>query len=107
MVRAKRRFRVWLIHTYSASRPQHSEGMAIWMASYLANETNCVNINLLHLTSRKALDAALKMQKIFPHISFKREVTLGHLLLDVDSPGGLFAKVNPPIRPREDVEALW
>ncbi len=95
------------LRAYSASRPQHSEGMAIWMASYLANETNCVNINLLHLTSCKALDAALKMQKIFPHISFKREVTLGHLLLGVDSPGGLFAKVNPPIRPREDVEALW
>jgi allantoinase len=47
------------------------------------------------------------MRDVFPHIDFKREVTVGHLLLDVDSPCGVHAKVNPPIRPREDVEALW
>jgi allantoinase len=92
---------------YSASRPPHSEGLAIWMASYLANETNCPNINLLHLTSRKAIDAALTMQKVFPHIQFRREVTIGHLLLDTDAKCGALAKVNPPIRPREDVERLW
>jgi len=92
---------------YSAARPPHSEGLAIWIASYLAYETECLNINLLHLSSRKAVDAALMMQALFPHISFKREVTVGHLLLDVDCPQGVHAKVNPPIRPREDVEALW
>ena len=26
---------------YSASRPQHSEGLAVFIASYLANETRC------------------------------------------------------------------
>jgi len=92
---------------YSAARPPHSEGLAIWIASYLAYETECLNVNLLHLSSRKAVDAALMMQALFPHISFKREVTVGHLLLDVDCPHGVHAKVNPPIRPREDVEALW
>lgn len=95
------------LHAYSAARPPHSEGLAIWIASYLANETELPNINLLHLTSRKALDAALTMQSVFPHINFKREVTIGHLLLDVDSKAGALAKVNPPIRPREDVERLW
>jgi allantoinase len=34
-------------------------------------------------------------------------VTIGHLLLDVDAPAAWRAKVNPPIRPREDVEFLW
>ena len=92
---------------YSAARPPHSEGLAIWIASYLAYETQCVNINLLHLSSRKAIDAALMMQDVFPHIDFRREVTIGHLLLDVDSKCAVHAKVNPPIRPREDVEALW
>jgi allantoinase len=92
---------------YSAARPPHSEGLAIWIASYLAYETECLNVNLLHLSSRKAVDAALMMQALFPHISFKREVTVGHLLLDIDCPHGVHAKVNPPIRPREDVEALW
>ncbi len=92
---------------YHASRPPHSEGLAIFIASYLANETDCVNINLLHLTSRKAVDAAMQMAAVFPHINFRREVTIGHLLLDIDSPAGPLAKVNPPIRPREDVEYLW
>jgi allantoinase len=114
---------------YSASRPPHSEGLAIFIASYLAHETELPNINLLHLTSRKAVDAARMMQATFPHINFRREVTIGHLLMDTNlRPPAmrsedkeflhdkakhelewtqLFAKVNPPIRPREDVEYLW
>jgi allantoinase len=95
------------LRAYSAARPPHSEGLAVFIASYLAHETNCVNINLLHLSSRKALEAALMMGTIFPHINFRREVTVGHLLLDVDAPTGKWAKVNPPIRPRADVEYLW
>ena len=74
------------LKAYSAARPPHSEGLAIWIASYLAYETECLNINLLHLTSRKAVEAALMMQKVFPHINFRREVTIGHLMLDYDSP---------------------
>lgn len=95
------------LKAYSAARPPHSEGLAICIASYLAHETNCLNINLLHLSSRKAVEAALTMQTAFPQINFKREVTVGHLMLDVDAPTGKWAKVNPPIRPREDVEYLW
>jgi allantoinase len=92
---------------YSASRPPHSEGLAITIASYLAHETELPTINLLHLSSRKALDAALRMARAFPHVEFRREVTIGHLLADIDTAHGLGGKVNPPLRPRDDVEALW
>ena len=92
---------------YSASRPQHSEGLAVFIASYLANETALPNINLLHLSSRKAVQAAMMMAETFPHIDFKREVTIGHLMLDISSKAAELAKVNPPIRPRSDVEFLW
>ena len=92
---------------YSASRPQHSEGLAVFIASYLAHETALPNINLLHLSSRKAVQAALMMADTFPHIDFRREVTIGHLMLDIGSKAAELAKVNPPIRPREDVEYLW
>ena len=92
---------------YSAARPQHSEGLAVFIASYLANETALPNINLLHLSSRKAVQAALMMADAFPHIDFRREVTIGHLMLDITSQAAELAKVNPPIRPREDVEFLW
>ncbi|GAA0994093.1 amidohydrolase family protein [Acrocarpospora macrocephala] len=92
---------------YSASRPPHSEGLAVSIAAYLAHETGLPTINLLHLSSRKAVDAAVRMASAFPHIDFRREVTVGHLLADITTAHGLGGKVNPPLRPREDVEALW
>ena len=95
------------LRAYSAARPPHSEGLAIAIASYLAYETNCVNINLLHLSSRKAVESALIMARAFPHIDFRREVTCAHLCIDYDVATGVLAKVNPPIRSREDVDFLW
>jgi allantoinase len=95
------------LSAYHASRPPHSEGLAVFIASYLAHETALPNVNLLHLSSRKAVQAALMMAETFPHIDFRREVTIGHLMLDTTSPAAELAKVNPPIRPREDVEYLW
>ena len=92
---------------YHASRPPHSEGLAVFTAAYLAHEAALPNINLLHLSSKKAVQAALMMAEVFPHIDFRREVTIGHLMLDITSPAAELAKVNPPIRPREDVEFLW
>ena len=92
---------------YHAARPPHSEGLAVFTAAYLAHETALPNINLLHLSSRKAVEAALMMARVFPHIDFRREVTIGHLMLDIGSRAAELAKVNPPIRPREDVEYLW
>jgi allantoinase len=95
------------LHAYHLARPPHSEGLAVFIASYLADETALPNINLLHLSSKRALNAALQMQHLFPHIDFRREATIGHLMLDTGSKAGVLAKVNPPIRPREDVEFLW
>ena len=92
---------------YSAARPPHSEGLAIFIAAYLAHETRLPNINLLHLSSAKAMEAAMLMAATFPHIDFRREVTIGHLLTDLEQANGISGKVNPPLRPREDVEALW
>ena len=91
---------------YHAARPPHAEGLAVWIAAYLAHEAGAA-VNLLHLSSRKALEAALAAARIFDDVDFRREITVGHLLLDIDSPAGALAKVNPPIRPREDVEYLW
>ena len=95
------------LEAYHESRPPHSEGLAITIASYLAYETGLANINLLHLSSRKAIEAAMLMAETFPSVNFRREVTVGHLLADITTANGVGAKVNPPIRPREDVEALW
>ena len=95
------------LEAYHASRPPHSEGLAVTIAAYLAHETGLPTINLLHLSSRKALEAAMTMARAFPHVDFRREVTIGHLLTDITTANGIGGKVNPPIRPPEDVEALW
>ncbi|MGW2339242.1 dihydroorotase [Streptomyces sp. NPDC001661] len=92
---------------YSASRPPHSEGLAVTIASYLAAETELPNINLLHLSSRKAIEAAMLMAKTFPQVNFRREVTIGHLLANIETASGIGGKVNPPLRPQDDVDALW
>jgi allantoinase len=95
------------LRAYSAARPPHSEGLGVAIAAYLAHATDCSNVNLLHLSSRAALEAAWAMAGAFPHLDIRREVTVGHLLLDYDVPTGALAKVNPPIRSRADVEFLW
>lgn len=95
------------LEAYSASRPPHSEGLAVTIAAYLAHTTGLRNINLLHLSSGAAMEAALLMESTFPHISFKKEVTIGHLLVDFHTAHGLGGKVNPPLRSRHDVERLW
>ena len=94
------------LRAYSAARPPHSEGLGVWIAAYLAHATGCRNVNLLHLSSRAALAAAAMAAEAMPEVDFRREVTIGHLMLDCDS-ADIRAKVNPPIRPREDVECLW
>jgi allantoinase len=95
------------LEAYSAARPPHSEGLAIAVAAYLAHETGLPTVNLLHLSSAKALEAALLMAKTFPQVDFRREVTIGHLLADFHTAANLGGKVNPPLRSREDVETLW
>ena len=95
------------LRAYSAARPPHSEGLGVTIAAYLAAEAECARVNLLHLSSRKAIEAARLMRQAFPRVNFGCEVTVGHLLLDYDVPTGALAKVNPPIRSREDVEFLW
>jgi allantoinase len=94
------------LEAYSASRPAHSEGLAVTIASYLAYETGLPTINLLHLSSAKALDAALKMAAAFPNVDFRREVTIGHLVATYET-AGIGGKVNPPLRSQADVDALW
>jgi allantoinase len=92
---------------YSAARPPHSEGLAVMVAAYLAHVSGLPNINLLHLSSARAIEAARLAEAMYPDLNLRREVTIGHLLADIESAEGLWGKVNPPIRPREDVEALW
>lgn len=91
---------------YSDARPPWQEELAIHEVAIIANYANCP-VNLLHLSSRKAVEAAKEVSSRYPNLYFLQEGTLHHLGLSNDMDLGQLAKVNPPIRSREDVEYLW
>jgi len=92
------------LRAFSAARPPLAERLAIAEAGILAQATGCP-INLLHLSSREALQAAITLKR--EHFDVVCEVTLHHLTLTEETGGGVLGKVNPPLRTREDVEFLW
>jgi allantoinase len=106
-VLARDRMDLKSLEAYSEARPPHNEALAIAIAGHMAHYTGCRNINLLHLSSREAVEAARTVREAYPEINFGFEATAGHLLLDTDCEMGVWSKVNPPIRPREHVEYLW
>lgn len=77
------------------NRPAAAEVSAIRRLSML----EC-DINVCHVTSAEGLQA-------LEALPFTKEVTAHHMLLDRDSEGGAYLKVNPPLRTREDRLALF
>ncbi|NBE83457.1 dihydroorotase [Micromonospora rubida] len=94
------------LKAYSDARPPLTERVAIGEATTLAGATGCP-VNLLHLSSADALDAARAARAALPGADIRAEVTLHHLCLSYDALTGLAGKVNPPIRTVADTEALW
>ena len=95
------------LEAYSAARPPHSEAIAINIVGSMAYAAGLKQVNILHITSREAMDAAIAMRNTYPDVEFGFEVTAGHLLLDYTSPCGVWGKVNPPLRSPADREYLW
>ncbi|MBI2165477.1 MAG: dihydroorotase family protein [Chloroflexi bacterium] len=91
---------------YSAARPPLAEAAAITHVAMLASETGCP-INFLHLSSREAVQTAEASRHIMGGLDATIEVTLHHLALDYGRADAVLGKVNPPIRSKEDTEALW
>jgi len=95
-----------IMQDYSNSRPGWIEDLAIREVGAMANATGC-KVNLLHLSSREAIDAAMRVAAEYPHIDFLLEATLHHLGLSTDSDYGVLGKVNPPVRDQSHVDYLW
>lgn len=91
---------------YSNSRPGWVEALAIKEVGEIARQTNCP-VNLLHLTSREAVDAAKRVAAEHPQIDFLMEATLHHLAMSNDNDYGILGKVNPPVRDQRDIDYLW
>ena len=95
------------LEAYSAARPPHSEAIAIAMVGAMAHAAGLQHVNILHITSREAMEAALAARASYPDIDFGLEMTAGHLLLDFTNEQGALAKVNPPLRSPDDRAYLW
>jgi dihydropyrimidinase/allantoinase len=94
------------LEAYSKARPPLSESLSIEEAGVLARATLCP-INLLHLSSREAVESAVALRRRYPELDIMLETTLHHLMLNYENLQGLTAKVNPPIRTRNDCAAIW
>jgi dihydroorotase (multifunctional complex type) len=94
------------LHAYSEGRPPLTERLAVTEAGLLAAEAGCP-VNLLHLSSADALDAAVRVRRQYPGLDVRIETTLHHLALTYQRYSDQRGKVNPPIRSERDLEALW
>lgn len=82
------------IRDHLRNRPYQAEVAAIDKLSALG-----CRVNVCHLSSAAGLSAASRY-------NFTKEVTAHHLFLDRDNGRGAYAKVNPPLRTRDDRFAL-
>ena len=94
------------LEAYSASRPTLTEHLAVAEVGVLAGHTRCP-VNLLHLSSEEAFEAALDLKRQHPSLDARLETTLHHLALTYETYKDQRGKVNPPIRAQSDVDALW
>jgi dihydroorotase-like cyclic amidohydrolase len=62
-------------------------------------------LHIVHVTSQEALVAALEQRRQGTDISI--ETCPHYLTHDVTWPGGIVAKINPPVREEVDRDALW
>ncbi len=94
------------LEAHHQARPSLTERLSMAEAVLLADAARCP-INLLHLSSREAMESAAAAKREYPHLDVRLEVTLHHLALTYATAGGMQGKVNPPIRTEEDRTALW
>jgi len=90
---------------WNEQSPDFLEAENVHRACYFAGKVGCP-INIVHLSSREALDEVRRHRRAGKAPIYV-ETCPHYLFLDEATPAGVLAKVNPPIRSRADVEAMW
>jgi dihydropyrimidinase len=90
---------------WNEQSPDFLEAENVHRACYFAGKTGAP-INIVHLSSREALDEVRRHRRRTKTPIYV-ETCPHYLVLDDASPAGVLAKVNPPVRGRADVEAMW
>ncbi|HUS53709.1 MAG TPA: dihydroorotase family protein [Thermohalobaculum sp.] len=90
--------------TWNATRPPFVEAEALSRACYFGRIT-ATPVHAVHTSSGEALAAAVRQREAGSQVSI--ETCIHYLTHDTTSAVGVVGKVNPPLRPPEDREALW
>ncbi len=93
------------LRAWNEQSPDFLEAENVHRALYFAGKVGCP-VNIVHLSSREALNEARRHRRANAapvHV----ETCPHYLLLDDRAPAGVLAKVNPPLRSRDDVDAMW
>jgi dihydroorotase (multifunctional complex type) len=92
------------LRAWSNARPAFAEAENIRRVAFLADHVDAT-VYLVHIGSRESLDAARYVRSTGSRAWVE---TCPHYLTHTyDSPVGPMAKINPPVRTADDVEALW
>lgn len=93
------------LKAWNEQSPDFLEAENVHRACYFGGKVGCP-INIVHLSSREALDEARRHRKTNAAPIYV-ESCPHYLCLTDEAPAGVLAKVNPPLRSRDDVQALW
>lgn len=91
-----REMKILSLSDYLHSRPNEAEEKMVQKIVLM----NKKKVRICHVSAKESINV-LKNKNI------TSEVTLHHLLLNIDSDLGAKGKVNPPLRTEKDNEALW
>jgi len=92
------------LRVWSECRPNFTEAESVHRAATFAEVTGCP-LYIAHVSTKEALEQ-LRLFKN-RHQRIYVETCPQYLTLTKDAPLGNLAKVNPPLRGEEDIEALW
>lgn len=92
------------LRAWNETRPDYVEAEALMRAAYFARLKN-VPLNSVHTSSAEAI-AVVEMQRA-ANGTIYLETCPHYLTHDFDSELGSVGKVNPPLRPASDRQALW
>jgi dihydropyrimidinase len=89
---------------WSGSRPPFLEAEAVHRVSTLARSLGA-QVHMVHCSSAEGLQASIAQRALGARLTV--ETCTQYLTHDVDWQGGIKAKVNPPVRTKADIDALW
>jgi len=91
---------------FAESRPAFVEAEDIHKAIHYGSLTGCP-VHIVHLSSREGLEMIRACRRQYPGVRVTIETCPHYLTQTCDSPAGVLARVNPPVKYAEDRDALW